>query len=1056
MIIKKFQEQAGKNADKIAVKTVNREITYGELDRYSQQLTHKLISYNKSKSSGNSIENKIAALLFEHGPDWIISIVAVLKANMIYVPLDITCPKNRLLYMLAHSKTSILITNRKNIHLAETLVEQIDKEIEILLVDDFLLSANQVSELRSEQEALDDQPAYILYTSGSTGKPKGVVQTRKNICYFLEHWTEKFSITRETRMTLLASFSHDGAIPDIFSALFNGAALYLYDIKENPDINDLICWLKEEEINIWHSVPTLYRYFVRSLRDSDFFPQLKLIILGGEEVRKDDILSFKDRFPNARLANIYGQTESTVNSIWVYSPEMPFKKVVLGNPIGNTQLILVDEDGGVVEEMGSGEIVIASNHVAVEYWQDEENSKRVFTEDSDWGRLYWTGDWGRLTAEGEIIFIGRRDYQVKIRGYRVEIAEIETCLLKNPNVKDVVVVANKDKNEDYFLCAYIVSDHHLDRDVLKDSLAKHLPDYMVPQFFTGIEKMPLTPNGKVDRKALPEPGIDLSQANNFSEPVNEIETQIMLIWKEILGKENIGIDSNFFELGGHSLLIISLVSRIHQEFKVKLQLKHVFDNPTVKTLSKVIQHSRQTRFSSIQPAEKRDYYEVSSAQNRLYILQQSEPANTAYHIPGVYLWEGDLNFNRFETAFQQLVNRQELLRSSFCIIDGVTKQRFHPIVDFKILFSTGTEAQAKEKVMTFRRPFDLENPPLFRVELFKVEEKKYFIFFDIHHIISDAFSMQVLINEFKDFYDGKSLKPLKVQYKDFAVWQNRFFYRKEYKVQEQYWLKTLDNFQFTRLPVDKFQPRDQGEGKQKSYILNKEMVEKINRLTRKYSITRFSLMISVFIIVLAREINEKDITIGIPSTHREYDVLKKIIGIFLNVLLIRGKVDVNESFLDFLLKMKRIIIDAITNQDYPYESLYTKIKESSGSKENELFTILFNYFPLENAGEEIFTGESRLTRYSHGNVSSKYDVTFYAQDMQQTLGLNLVYKDNLFSENRMQRLMDNFLIVLKKVLEDEKIKILDTLGENNTNIDDFSSEFDQYYENDEMMSSINV
>jgi acyl carrier protein len=575
---------------------------------------------------------------------------------------------------------------------------------------------------------------------------------------------------------------------------------------------------------------------------------------------------------------------------------------------------------------------------------------------------------------------------------------------------------------------------------------------MIPQYFIDVEKMPLTPTGKIDRMALPAPKTDTAQTGEYEAPVNEIEKQIILIWQEILGKENIGIHSNFFDLGGHSLLIITLISRLGQLFQVKLQLKDVFDNPTVKALSRLVSGSRQGMFSAIEPTEKKEYYALSSAQKRLLVLQQSKPDSIAYHIPGVYVWEGDLNVERFEAAFQRMVERHETLRTSFCLVQGVSVQCIQQTVDFKITFAKCSESQAQEKIKTFRRPFDLGQPPLLRVELLQIEEKKYFISFNIHHIISDAYSMQVLIREFAYLYEGKSPEPLAIQYKDFAAWQNRFLNLPDYKTQEKYWLNTLENFQFTRLPVDKFHSGNPEKGGQESHFMDKIMTEKIGHLARKYGITRFALIISVFFIVLAREISQKDITIGIPSTHREHHQLRDIIGIFINVLLIREKVDIDDSFLNHMLKMKQTIIAAMSNQDYPYEFLYAKIKENTNFKENELFTILFNYFPTEES-IDILTGLFRITKYTREETTAKYDATVYVMDMTHTVGLNLVYRENLFSAARMKRLMDHFIMALEKVLADENIKIIDIFRESTRTqgTDDFAAEYDTYYEDDEML-----
>lgn len=500
MIINKFEEQVERFTDNIAVIGRQTSITYGCLNHLANRTANAIIALDKTLGNPG---NQNVSLLFEHGLDAIVGIIGALKAAKTYIPMDAGYPQKRLLYMLKHSGSYTVLTNSRNYPLAETLVKQSGKEIEILNIDNI---HKDISGNNLEREASGERPAYILYTSGSTGNPKGVVQNHENILYSIEHWSRRFSITESQRITLLSSLSHDASIPDIFSALLNGAALYPYDIKKRCDMNELSHWLQRERITIWHSVPTFYRFFTRSLDEYQQFPDIQLIVLGGEEVRSHDILIFKIFFPFSKFANIYGQTESTVNSIWLISPEDIISKIIIGEPIGETDILLVDEDGGLVEEMCIGEIVIASNHIALEYWKDKENSKKVFKYSSELGRLYWTGDLGQLMADGSITIVGRKDFQLKIRGFRVEPREIEILLLEHPSVKETVVVAKEDENGDNYLCAYLVSGETVSSDELREHLSKNLPDYMIPSYFINISKMPLTANGKLDRNAPPGAG----------------------------------------------------------------------------------------------------------------------------------------------------------------------------------------------------------------------------------------------------------------------------------------------------------------------------------------------------------------------------------------------------------------------------------------------------------------------------------------------------------------------------------------------------------------------
>ncbi|MCP5046229.1 MAG: amino acid adenylation domain-containing protein, partial [bacterium] len=653
MIINRFEKQVERFPDNVAVISEEHSLTYSSLNVRVNRVAREITA--QSGASAASSGDGMVSLMFEHGLDMIVGIIAVLKAGKAYVPLDISYPQKRLLYMLGHSGAAMVLTNDKNLPPAEALANQSGGDVKVLSIDK--ADSNQ-SGANISREVTADRPAYILYTSGSTGNPKGVVQSHGNLLYFIDGWSMKFSLTPSDHISLFASLSHDGAIPDIFGALLNGAALYPYDIKKNADLTKLTQWLLNENITIWHSVPTFYRYYIQALKGKAEFPCLRFIVLGGEEVRTHDVTLFKAYFFHSKFANIYGQTESTVNSIWTLSSEDPFKKVIIGEPLGETDIFLVDESGGSVEDVGVGEIVIANDHIALGYWKDEENTKKVFTSDSEVGRLYWTGDIGRLSADGNISIIGRKDLQVKIRGFRVETGEIESVLLKHPAVKEAVVVTKEDENIDNYLSGYIVPLKEGAIPVnppssaeLKELLSQELPDYMVPVFFTILDEMPLTPGGKIDRSQLPEPTKELQPEVKFEAPTNEVEAGMVEIWQEILGTETISINSSFFDLGGHSLLVIIMLSKIHKAFNVELELRQVFDNPTIMQFAELITASGQSIFIAIEAVEKKRFYMMSSVQKRLYVLHQMDPESIGYNMVSTMMLEGEPERERLNDTF---------------------------------------------------------------------------------------------------------------------------------------------------------------------------------------------------------------------------------------------------------------------------------------------------------------------------------------------------------------------------------------------------------------------
>jgi len=591
MLIKMFREQAKKRADKIAVKAGEYALTYGFLHRYSSQLAHII-----GETVSTSHKEKAAALLLGHDESMIVGMLGVLKSGMVYIPFDPTYPEKRLTYMLKDANAGLIITNDENINLALKLSNNLREPVKIINLDevDEHTPCTDVEEAGIKKEPR--QIAYILYTSGSTGNPKGVVQTRENILYYISNWVRRFSVSDSDRMAQFASFSHDGAVPDIYSALLNGATLYPFDVKRKANIEAPSAWLTREKITIWHSVPTWYRYFVNTLTGNEVLPDLRLVVLGGEPVREHDIIMFKKYFPHSRFGNIYGQTESTVSSIWLLSPADDFQKVLIGEPVDQTEILVVDRDGDEVGEHEVGEIVLAGGFLSPGYLNNIAVTHQVYSRDEELGRLYWSGDQGRWLPGGDIEMMGRKDNQVKVRGFRIEPGEIETQLLQHPDINEAIVMAKEGAagstyssvSGDYYLWAYIAAKKDFSVTQLREYLAAKLPDYMIPAYFVKLETVPLTPTGKVDRKSLDAHGTKLGAGTTYIPPGNQTEKILTETWKRVLKLEKIGIDDNFFDLGGNSMDVISLNDELKKTFQKNIPVTAIFNYLTIRTFARYL------------------------------------------------------------------------------------------------------------------------------------------------------------------------------------------------------------------------------------------------------------------------------------------------------------------------------------------------------------------------------------------------------------------------------------------------------------------------------------
>ncbi|MCP4157118.1 MAG: amino acid adenylation domain-containing protein, partial [bacterium] len=1028
MIIKKFEEQVKQSGDKIAVETAEKSLNYIELNREANR-TGRRITAGSSKQG-----ETIVGLLLEHGAGMVAGILGALKAGCTYVPLDVTYPQTRLHYMLEHSGAGVLITDTRNHQQAQALVSNLEQPITIINLEDKEQGENEAEDAEFENirsSATAGKPAYILYTSGSTGKPKGVVQSQAGILYFAREWTRQFSVTEADNMTLFSPFSHDGSIPDVYTALLNGATLYPRNIKEEAGSEALPLWLQEKKITIWHSVPTLYRFFTTNLKESGQkeFPQLRHIILGGEAVREYDVEIFTELFHNTTLTNIYGQTESTVNTFWTVRPGDTFERVLLGEPVEDLELLLIDEEGGIVEDFGVGEIFIAGPHVALEYWKDPEATERAFLHDPDMGRLYRTGDMGKMISEGKIEFNGRKDNQVKIRGFRVETGEIETALLKHEDVKETaVVIKNKEtaEGDEPYICAYMVTAKEIETLELRNYLFDRLPDYMSPTRFVQLEQMPLTATNKIDRNALPEPDFE---DNTYAAPENETEETLTAIWEEILRvpREKIGIDTNYFELGGHSLKATIMVSKIHKTLQVKLPISMIFDSPTIRGLSEIIKKEVKERYLPVVPVETKDYYPLSAAQRRIYILHQMDPQSITYNLPNVFTLEGELETEKIRDIFSRMIQRHESLRTSFFTIHENPVQQIRTQVDFNLEFfqaetKKGSDNSPDHVVGNFIRPFDITRPPLLRVGImtFKEDNRKHILMIDMHHIISDATSMGIMGKEFFALYDGEILPPLQLQYKDYAQWQQGPGGKgsEKYLKQERYWVKRFDDdVPVLNLPTDYPRPAVRSfEAKVINFEISPETTTALQELAAEEEVTLYMVLLAACNVLFSKLTHSEDITVGTPVVGRSHADIHTIIGMFVNTLPIRNFPESDKTFRDFLWEVKDNSLNAFDNQDYPFEELVEKVAHTRDISRNPLFDLMFELQNVERHAVEL-PGLATF-EYTFDYWITKFDIVFQGVEEKDKMAFVCRYSSKLFKPETIHRIIEYFKTLITAIIED--------------------------------------
>ncbi|MCY8080698.1 non-ribosomal peptide synthetase, partial [Bacillus haynesii] len=757
---------------------------------------------------------------------------------------------------------------------------------------------------------------------------------------------------------------------------------------------------------------------------------LKRVFAGGEALAPQTAARFARSLPETAVIHGYGPTEATVDAaFYQYDHEKDRERMRLpiGKPVPGARLYILDREKAVQPIGVAGELYIAGAGVARGYLNRPELTKERFLDDPFYRgeRMYQTGDLARWLPDGAVEWLGRTDGQVKIRGYRIEPGEVEAVLRQIDGVREAVVVA-RTEGEETELYAYIEGQ---DQQTVRAELAKCLPAYMMPSAFIEMREWPVTPSGKLDRKALPAPG-GAAERRAYTAPRTITEMKLAELWEEVLKNGPAGIDDHFFEQGGHSLKATALVSRIAKALGVQVPLKEIFAKPTLKELAAVIQELDESPYAAIEPADKQDTYPVSSAQKRMYVLQQLEDGGVGYNMPAVLKLTGPLDRARLDEVFRQLIRRHESLRTSFETgADGEPVQRIHDDVPFTI-----TELASAED---FVRPFQLQEAPLFRAALVKEAEESHLLLVDMHHIISDGVSVGTLIREFSELYDNRTLDPLRIQYKDYAVWQKAFKKGEAYKRQEAYWLKQLDGeLPVLDLPADNARPAVRSfAGDYVSFSLDSDTSAGLYQIARDNGCTLYMVLLAAYSTLLARLSGQEDIIIGSPIAGRPHKDLEPVIGMFVNTMVMRTYPTENKCFSDFLRDVRQTALEAFEHQDYPFEELVDRLDVVRDMSRNPLFDVMF---VLQNMERESLTlHDLHLATVAHNaHKVSKFDMTLYAaEEDQRTIRFDVEFNTDIYQEQTIKKWLSYYIRILKHVIEHQNIHLGDihVLDEHETN-----------------------
>ena len=1026
-----FSQQVRRTPQNIAIETKHYQWTYTKLERTAEEIAALVLN----KCGGG--EQRIA-LLLKHDAPAIAGILGALKAGKSYVPLDPSYPRERLGYILEDSQATAVVTDKQNLALA---VELSLEETTIVNIDEV-----DVAGVRSAiaPKIAPDTLAYILYTSGSTGVPKGVMQNHRNVLHFIRNYTNNLKIAPTDKLTLLSSISFDAAIVDIFAALLNGATLYPFDIK-SEGLAPLPEYLRQLGITIYHSTPTVYRHLMSNLSAAEKLPQMRSIVLGGEEVKPQDVQSYQQHFSeNCILVNLMGSTESTI-TLQYFLTQLPdsCNKVPVGYPIEETEIILLDDKGQVTDVYG--EIGILSPYIALGYWQQPHLTDKVFCADPSGGnrRMYRTGDIGRFRPDGSLEFIGRKDFQVKLRGYRIELGEIEAALVQHPQVKEAVVIAREDIPGEKRLAAYIVKNKY--RPViseLRDFAKSKLPDYMIPAAFVMLESLPLTPNGKVNRRALLALNINSSLEANFVPPQTSSQELLAAIYAEVLRLKKVGIYDNFFELGGHSLLATQVISRLRETFAVEMPLRNIFEAPTVAQLEAQLNRIRNSKEQlPIAPAIARVSREdapLSFAQERLWFLYQlQEWDKSTYNMSCVLQLTGELNIDALKGALREIIRRHEVLRTQFQLADGMPIQVIDkmcqltmPVIDLRE-FSESEQSPRVQKLAaaSAKEAFNLEQTPLMRASLLQLSNQKYILLLNVHHIAFDGWSWGILCKELSVIYTALiSAKPsplaeLPIQYADYAAWQRQWLQGEVLESQLNYWKQQLSGeLPVLELPIDYPRPPVQAFTSGKTSIkLSSELTLSLQELSRKSGVTLYMTLLAAFFVLLSRYSGQSDLMVGTPIANRQLSELEGLLGFFVNTLVLRANLGDNPSFRELLGRVRETALGAYEHQDLPFEKLVEQLQRSRDLSRNPLFQVMF---ALQNVPEGRWElPHLAVTPLSVENLTAKFDLSLDLWETETGLEGKWEYNADLFKSETIERTIGNFLTLLEGIVAEPEQKV---------------------------------
>ncbi|SDI25417.1 amino acid adenylation domain-containing protein/natural product biosynthesis luciferase-like monooxygenase domain-containing protein [Chryseobacterium taeanense] len=1016
-IIELFQKQVIENPDNIAYQSDSFSVTYKELDEKSNQFALFITDKYNVK------QGDIVGILLDREEYLIPVILGILKIGGAYLPIDTIYPLDRIIDIVEDSQMKLLVSRG---------VQSVTEKVQCSYVD--LNQSEKDIEDQSGafviQQPDSDNLAYVIYTSGSTGKPKGVMIRHYNLINYIFWAIRQYAENGKIIMPLYSSISFDLTITSIFVPLLSGNKIVLY--KENDDVLPIEKVIQDNLCDTIKLTPS----HLTILKDSEILREnilsgtnIKSFIVGGENFPSALAKSIHDLFGgNIKIYNEYGPTEVTVGCmIYTFNPEDGSSSVPVGVPISNTQIYLLDEFLKPVPKGVLGELYLSGDSLGLGYLNNEILTNNAFVSNPfiEGKKMYKTGDFAKRNNDGNLVYAGRKDEQVKINSFRIELGDIEAKVLQHENIIECIATVYE-KNDDKHLTVYYRSDNTIEPSEIKSFLSGRLPKYMIPAFFVRVETMPLTSNGKIDKKKLPDPIMNADES--YVKPTTLTEEKLLEVWAEVLNTDHdkISTTADFMDMGGHSIKIMHMLNKVFREFNVKISIHTAFDYLTIKKLAAYIDTLKKDNvFVAIKQADHKDHYSLSSLQNRMYFLHEFNPDLLIYNLPKVLKIKGKVDMDRMQSAISLLIQRHESLRTSFHLVNQSPVQKITDEVDYKIERFRSYESDAKDIVNNFIRTFDLSVAPLTRAGIIEMENDEYILIFDQHHIITDGVSESILIKEFLSLYAGEELLPVKLQYRDYVEWQYSEAQQQELSRQKDFWISEFKN-EISTLDLPSDYPRpliNAQEGAAVEFEINGAVTSDLRQLAKKEGATLYMVMLSVFNILLSKLSNEEDIVVGTPVAGRQHVDLENVIGAFVNVLPVRNFPESKLKFNEFLQNTKSKTLGVFNNQDYPYEQLIDDLEVVRDTSHNALFDVMFAYQNFDNVQFEI--PGLQITGYPLETKVSRLDLSLQIFENGDKLQLQFEYSTLLFKKETVDRFISYFNKIISSILENKYIRLAD-------------------------------